>query len=178
MPILHWESWPLTSLPLFLIFSFIIYSLETPWWDIQKPWEHNRASGWPWSSHPWSILKKTYFPIWSLSPTPHLPGFNNVLQEGSQLCQWRMRTAAARQGGWALLAEHPRLCWAQPKPDHCKKFLELNFFFLGGAWTGPHRNTTSTSSCNALGQPQREGSLVSNPTCSQSLENIWREKKM
>lgn len=83
MPILHWESWPLTSLPLFLIFSFIIYSLETPWWDIQKPWEHNRASGWPWSSHPWSILKKTYFPIWSLSPTPHLPGFNNVLQEGS-----------------------------------------------------------------------------------------------
>lgn len=84
---------------------------------------------------------------------------------------------AARQGGWAPLPEHPCLCWARPKPDHCKKFLEFNFFFLGGAWTGPHRNTTRTSSCNTLGQPQREGSLVSNPTCSQSLENIWREKK-
>lgn len=35
---------------------------------------------WPWSSHPWSILKKKpYFPIWSLSPTPHFSGFNNVL---------------------------------------------------------------------------------------------------
>ena len=144
---------------------------------------------------------QTCFPICSLSPTLQLAGLNNLPQEGSQLCQrgkensctpgtaqsltfrtdWQNVMAAARhQGGWTPLAEHPWLCWTRAMPDHCKKFLELNFFFLGGAWTGPHRSTTRTSSCNALGleQPQRELSLLSNPACSQTLENIRSEKNV
>lgn len=86
MQILYWESWPLTSLPLFLIFWLIIYSIETPWWDVPKPWEHNRTSGHGPAIH--GVCWKT--PIF---PSGHsaqlqLPGFNNALQEGSQLCQW------------------------------------------------------------------------------------------
>lgn len=149
MPALYWESWSLTSLTLFLIFWLINYLLNRDLLTRCPKTLRAQQDLWPWSSHPWSILKQTCFLIWSLSPAPHLPDCNNVLQEGSQLCQGGKEKScspgtaqsltpgptqgngAARQGGWASLAEHPRLCWAWPKPDHCKKLLEFNFFFLG-----------------------------------------------
>lgn len=62
MTILYWESCPLTSLPLFLIFWLIIYSVETPWWDVPKPWEHNRTSGHGPAIHGVSWKKNLIFP--------------------------------------------------------------------------------------------------------------------
>lgn len=63
-------------------------------------------------------------------------------------------------------------------PDHCQKFLEFNFFFLGGV----EQVATETLQDFLLQHPGLEAaakrmSLLSSPACSQTLKKIPGEKK-